>query len=132
MSFRDDVQSGKYDNSKPYPKSSSTNPLLRKTVRELTDEEIALLPGLRKKEEENLKEIQRQRDEYNKETGRLHNLFKQDLLKEYNVDPNSPMADPLFNMAWANGHSAGYGEVVSHFEELSQFYDIAIQMVKDK
>lgn len=53
---------------------------------------------------------------YREETQRLKDLFKADLLEEHGVT-NNPKADKCFELAWSEGHSAGFSEVASYFEE---------------
>ena len=54
---------------------------------------------------------------YNKEVGRLHDLFRYDLSNEYDV-VGHPKFDQCFAIAWEYGHSYGFSEVALHFETL--------------
>jgi hypothetical protein len=57
---------------------------------------------------------------YGAETARLETKFRDDLEEEYDM-VGHPKADILFSKAWQMGHSAGYGEVASYYDEL---YDL--------
>lgn len=46
--------------------------------------------------------------------------FKQDLFKEFGVE-DDPAREIIFRKAWDVGHSSGYHEVYSEFDELMDF-----------
>lgn len=54
---------------------------------------------------------------YGQETARLEAQFRADLTDEYGMTGH-PKADLLFSKAWQMGHSAGYGEVASYYDDL--------------
>jgi len=60
--------------------------------------------------------------EYHKDQARLNLAFRHDLENEYGVsrDSNPDKADKLYSLAWDYGHSAGYGEVESHYDTFSE------------
>lgn len=45
----------------------------------------------------------------------IEKQFKLDLEKEYSLTGH-PKADKVFDMAWEDGHSSGYGSVESYYE----------------
>jgi hypothetical protein len=49
---------------------------------------------------------------YNDETGRLTNMFKQDLFAELGI-VGHPKAEKLYSIAWDRGHSGGLADVES-------------------
>ena len=55
---------------------------------------------------------------YNEETQRLLEFFKQDLLKELELDGH-PKANLLWNHAWDLGHASGLHEVLTYAEDLA-------------
>lgn len=59
--------------------------------------------------------------EYQKEDYRIYNLFKEDALKEVGL-LNHPKADKIYNKAWNDGHAYGYGEVLTHLENLAELF----------
>lgn len=58
-----------------------------------------------------------QREAYHVEQRRLNAQFQRDLEVEHGVQDN-PKKDKLFDIAWSQGHSAGWQEVALHYEEL--------------
>lgn len=44
--------------------------------------------------------------------------FYADLADTFKVDQNAELTKRMYSLAWQNGHSAGYHEVMSHFEDL--------------
>lgn len=63
------------------------------------------------------KDDQAIRKAHGEEEGRLHQLFKSDLEKEFGI-VRHPKADLLFQIAWSMGHSSGYHEVWNHYQEM--------------
>jgi hypothetical protein len=57
------------------------------------------------------------RSSYNVESGRLHDLFKADLEKEYGVTDN-PKKDLLYSKAYDAGHSGGFSEIENSYSDL--------------
>lgn len=53
------------------------------------------------------------------ETRRLEDKLKADLEEELGLT-NHPKKDVLWRLAWERGHSAGYGEVASYYEEMAE------------
>lgn len=73
----------------------------------------------------NLEEIMPKRlEEYNKlkenyliEEKIIFNRFKSDLAKHFEVE-NNPKFQRCFELAWEKGHSSGFSEVLSEFQDL--------------
>ena|SRR5579863_2654525 len=57
------------------------------------------------------------KEAYRLEQQRLNAQFKTDLELEHGVTDN-PKRDKLFDIAWSQGHSAGWSEVALHYDEL--------------
>lgn len=54
------------------------------------------------------------RKEYDAESAKLHQEFKNDLFEEFGVSDN-PKRFKCFDLAWEHGHSSGYEEVYNYF-----------------
>lgn len=48
--------------------------------------------------------------------------FFDDLVAAFKLDANDPIVKRMYSLAWQNGHSAGYHEVVSHFSDLVEVF----------
>ncbi len=55
---------------------------------------------------------------YNADEARLEAEFKSALEVDHGISGH-PNADKLYSIAWSYGHSAGLGEVVTHYNELA-------------
>lgn len=65
--------------------------------------------------------------EYYKKRAELHNEFSVELAKENGIDPKSKFHKKLFEKAWEEGHSSGYGEVALEYEELAALFNETTQ-----
>ena len=65
-----------------------------------------------------LDEIRQKTTEYYADESRLHNLFREDIKKEYNT-VDSPYEESIWEYAYKNGHASGYEEVASIYGELA-------------
>lgn len=108
MSVREKYEAGRYTNKVPY-----VLPL------EPIDEETMTVRQAREHKEEQTKKQREQRDLHRAEDARLTALFKADLEKEFKLTKH-PKADRLFALAWDHGHSSGYGEVMSYYEDFAE------------
>lgn len=88
---REMIKDGDFKNKVPYPSGSYKDPIVKE-----------------------------QREAYRTEEGRLIQLFKDTLEKEFGVQAN-PKANLLFEKAWANGHAYGFSEILNHYEDLVDF-----------
>jgi hypothetical protein len=70
-----------------------------------------------KRTEHSPEEFKRLYKEYQTEGGRLEALFRQDLFDTYGVNDN-PKKDLCFTKAWSRGHSSGYYEVLTIWDDL--------------
>ena len=61
-----------------------------------------------------LKEL---RKKYQQENGRLRNLFQSDLEETYGVAGHKKK-DILWTLAWEQGHSCGFFEVLLHYDSM--------------
>jgi hypothetical protein len=64
-----------------------------------------------------------QRRLYGAETGRLEAEFRRDLLEEHGVTENRK-ASRCYAIAYEHGHSAGFSEIASYFDEI-------VDLIKD-
>lgn len=48
--------------------------------------------------------------------------FYADLLETFSLDAKDPVVPRMYSLAWQNGHAYGYGEVLSHFEDLVEVF----------
>jgi hypothetical protein len=61
-----------------------------------------------------------ERTAYNTEQTRREAEFRADLIEEHGTEVLPPeVENALFAKAWEDGHSAGYGEVAGHYDELA-------------
>lgn len=65
------------------------------------------------------------KDAYDSDVCKLEKQFMTDLIAEYNL-PDDTFTRKLADMAWDKGHSGGFAEVESCFNELSDLYSIAV------
>jgi len=106
MSVWDNLRDGKYENKVPYSLEKVPVDEDKMTVRQAREHVES--------------EKQRQRDQrrvYQEEEGRLRDLLRYDLEVE-NVVTGHPKANLLWSMAWDRGHSGGYSDVISNYEDL--------------
>jgi len=96
MGVYDDIQDGKYENKKPWPKRTGS-----KASAALTAENTRL------------------RHAYREEEARLTALLKSDLEKEFKV-AGHPKAGKLWELAWEKGHAYGYSEVCLEYSVLAE------------
>ena len=111
------VQDGEYKNSLPYPERVKEPAVLRKSARDLTDDEVASLAAVKAQYVADVEAHERAKYAYRQEEGRLFAKFRADLEAEYGL-VGHPKADALFNRAWEQGHSAGFGEVATIYDDL--------------
>lgn len=65
----------------------------------------------------NMKSFQHRRDQYHEVIGERIDAFRKELYEYYGVTDN-PKADAVYDKAYDQGHSAGFGEVSSIFGDL--------------
>lgn len=108
MSVHDNILAGKYENRVPRrPEPLNIDPE-RVTIAEAD--------RMRAARED------RKREQYRKhaeEGSRLMAQLRADLEAEHGLTGH-PKADAVWNMAWDRGHSAGYTEVASEYEDLAE------------
>jgi hypothetical protein len=105
-SAHDNHVAGKYENKAPFPSDivpADRENMTGKQVREHMEAERA----------------RRELEHATWRAGDLatRRLLQADLEKEHGITGN-PKAEKLWSLAWAHGHSAGYLDVISHYEEL--------------
>jgi hypothetical protein len=120
MSIYDDIKNGKYAVKLEYPKMiryncQSCNKSIDRSSKFCSNCGI----------ETNFEHLNMERKlslkEYNKEENRMYGVFKEDCLKEVDLE-NHPKREDIFNFAFEKGHSAGYHEVFSYLVDLSELF----------
>lgn len=107
-SVRDNLAAGKYENKVPY-----------NVERVPVDEETMTVKQAREHVEA---EKQRSRDQTRKHReneGAITAMVKRDLELQEGLGGH-PKADKLWIIAWDRGHSSGYADVISVYEELAE------------
>jgi hypothetical protein len=105
-----------YKNTLPYPEAPKKPDILRKSVGELTDEELKNVRGIKRQYEQAKIAYDEARKAYGKEDGRLYEKFYNDIRREFDIDPD--LHSRIFAYAWDKGHSSGYHEVYQVYEEI--------------
>lgn len=103
--IREKIAQGRYENKLPYSLPVEPVDEERMTVRQAREHKEA--QTIKRREQHNL---------YRAEDARLNALFKADLEEDFGLTGH-PKASKLFEIAWQEGHSGGYGEVVNYYEE---------------
>lgn len=62
---------------------------------------------------------------YREQLREIEKNFKQALRQEYLVSMPDSVADKVWEMAWDAGHSAGYYEVESHYQDFAELANVA-------
>lgn len=117
MNVYDRARAGEYEPTLEYPTRPKEPAVLRKAVKELSDDELQAAIEEREAYRAALDANIAARAAYNSEENRLHAQFRADLEVEYEV-VGHPKADKLFAMAWEEGHSSGFAEVALRYDEL--------------
>jgi hypothetical protein len=112
MTVRDNLDAGKYENKVPASYEILPVDPDNMTVRQAEAHREA---------EKEKKRTQRQL--HRQEQGRITAMVKADLEAEHGI-AGHPKADKLWSLAWDDGHSAGYYDVIGYYEEF-------VELVKD-
>jgi hypothetical protein len=104
---------GEYKNTLPYPDAPARPKLGSKP----TSEEARAYAEALDKYDVLVKAYNVKRNEYHTQTYELETKLRADLEEENEVVGN-PKAGRLWDIAWDRGHSGGYGEVISNYNEL--------------
>ena len=110
------IRDGFYEVEATYPESKPKKPKLNgKGYEEIDAMTLEIHEGkmLRYKDQLAL---------YRREQGSKMDTFRADAL-EYCGLTDHPKADKIYSYAWEKGHSAGYGEVLMHLEELAELFE---------
>lgn len=108
MGIFDYIEAGRYTNKVPF--SVEAEPI---------DEDKMTVRQAREHKEQQRQNRHQQRAAHRLEDNRLAALFKSDLEQEHDVAGHKH-ADRLFSIAWSHGHSSGYAEVASLYDEFVQ------------
>jgi len=119
MSVYQAVQDGEYKNKLEYPATVREPAVLRKVARDLTADEAKSLPAVCAQYAADKEAYVAARQAYNEETAALTSKLKADLEAEHGL-VGHPKADKVWAKAWEDGHSSGYGEVASIYDDLAE------------
>jgi hypothetical protein len=122
-SVREKINAGAYKTTLPYPSRVVEPAVLRKSARDLTADEMASLSATKQKFEQDKEAERTAKVAYNTDTERLKAQFKADLFAEHGVTLGDALGEVVWRKAWEDGHSAGYGEIATHFEYLTDIID---------
>lgn len=67
---------------------------------------------------------------YQERTAANQAQFRADLADEFAYDLPKVVSDEIYTMAWAEGHSSGYGEVAHHYNDFAEFARRVVAAVK--
>jgi len=121
------IEAGKYSPKTAYMATPAKPPLLRKKPYEMTPEESLLLPDVLAQHCLEVEIVAAARAAYRQEENEGIALFKQDCFEYFSMDPESELAQKLWDKAWSDGHANGLWEVYVHLEDLSEIYDLHIK-----
>lgn len=112
---RENLKNGLYENKLKYPSAASKPRLVQfsndaKGAREYADALAAY--------EASGYDLKAARIAYQNEDYRLRGILRLDLEDEFDVDGDHPKAAKLFELAWSEGHSEGFGGVINWYEKL--------------
>ncbi len=124
MNVRDKIESGYYKVQAPYPSRYSNRhcPECSSPIKQ--ESKFCFACGhhvyyhLKEIEEKYIQE----RHNYYKELRQKTQQFREDALEEVNL-LNHPKRDKVFEYAWEEGHYAGFQEVLTHLEEISELLE---------
>ena len=123
ISVRDKIRSGQYT-----VKGDLTRPqkpaLLRMSVDDMNIDQLKQLVDVKIAYDKAMTDHQEQLKTYRQKLAAQEQQFHQDLLKENGIPANCEFGARMFGLAWESGHSAGYEEIVSHFEDLLPLYEL--------
>lgn len=108
MNVRDNLAAGKYENRVPYD--------IEKIP---VDENTMTVKQARDRVEAESQRARDQRRKHRKNEGEMSALVKRDLEVQEGL-AGHPKADMLWGIAWDRGHSSGYLDVISVYEELAE------------
>lgn len=114
-SIDDKIKAGAYTNTLEYPKAPSKPSLPFRATAAQAREYADKLEAYETEKAGNREKIAA----YHAETRRIEEQFRADLEAEYGMKDH-PKAGVLFSKAWEMGHSSGYGEVASYYDDLHE------------
>jgi len=104
VNTRDNLAAGKYENtvSPTYEKKPVTDDMTVRQAREHTERQKQLAHDQRRASRTN--------------EARMILLLRNDLAAEHGVAEH-PKEQKLWDLAWDHGHSSGFGEIITYYEE---------------
>ena len=123
MGIRENILAGRYDPPADHPREPFKPAVLKKAAGNLTEAELASLPGVRA----DYTALKARHAEQVAAFNRIHherlNQFRADLLAEHGV-PDGPFGREMYDLAYARGHAGGFDETVTAFEELLPLWEL--------
>ena len=119
MSIFAKIENGDYLTKLPYPPKVVENPLVFKSVKNMTDDEVDRLAAVVAEYRQSIADRDAAKVARRVDATRLQEQFKKDIEAEYNM-VGHPKADLLFEKAWDMGHSSGYNEVAQYYNDLHE------------
>jgi hypothetical protein len=120
MNTRERLENGDFENKEPYP----TEEHMKKVHADLYEEQDKIrvekdrLESLAEQNREAILTAERlQEQAYRDEQFRITAAFRKSLEEEHGT-VGHPKADLLWEKAWEDGHSGGYGEVLNYYIDL--------------
>lgn len=131
MSVYDNIAAGKYKQTGEYPSKPLEPLLLKKSGRDLTDEEIRLLPQARQDHIKAKAAHQQAVTAWRQRDFDLVEQFWIDVAEDEGWDRSDKFVQKMESLAWERGHSGGFNDVLCALSDLHGLYEI-YQSVKDK
>lgn len=119
LDVRENITSGRYDNKMPYPSLPKLPPELKLTGSQLTNDQIAALPEIKRKYEDEVKACKAAQSVYQAEENARMTKFENDCAAACGLT-NHPKRSKVYGLAWDYGHSSGLGDVYSYYENLAE------------
>lgn len=118
LDVREKIAAGFYESKLPVASRVLPKPqMLSKRADELTDLEVINLTRVKKEYEAAVAERKANAKARSADSVRLSDLFRLDVEVE-NGTRGHPKADKLWNMAYERGHSGGFSEILSEYEDI--------------
>jgi len=121
MSVHDKVNNGDYDTKMPYPVKPTMPAVLNMVASKMTSAQIESVMPTKADYDAAMTAYREAVTAYRADGARLQEQFWADLFDEYGMPLDHPLASHMRGVAYARGHSSGYGEVASEFSEMVDF-----------
>lgn len=123
MDIYDNIAAKKYEAKSKYPRKP-VDPLRNKVVSSMSEAEVLAIPEVRKKYQADMEEYMEKMMWYRQEQKDCDASFFEDLNEEFGLIQGDPFCEKLTAIAWREGHSGGYGNVVSCLSDLVPLWEL--------